>query len=211
MLPDQRRSTPSESRAEEKLGPGGLVIVVGPSGAGKDSLIDGFKADAAGHNELMFVKRLITRPAEAGSEDHEEVGYTELEAMIKKDEVALSWAAHNLLYALPKSVDAHIAAGGVAIANGSRRIIPYALLKYEHVLVVHITAPVEVLAERLAQRGRETAEDIANRLKRAEMTFGSAPNVARIENVGSIEEGVRKLSEAISTFYAPFKGQFLEA
>lgn len=199
MLPDQ---TLTATRAEVggRLGPGGLVIVVGPSGAGKDSLIEGYKAKVAGHSMLMFVRRLITRPAEAGHEDHEAISYTELEKKIENGDVALSWGAHNLLYALPKSVDSHIASGGVAIANGSRRIIPHALAKYHHTLVIHITAPVEVLAHRLAQRGRETEEDIANRLRRAEMTFGSTPNVTTIENVGSLDVGVALFEQAIETF-----------
>lgn len=183
-----------------KLGPGALVIVVGPSGAGKDTLIYGYKDQCADDKSIMFVRRLITRPADAGSEPHEALCHEEMSDLIAQGRVALSWPAHGLVYALPECVDEHIAKGGIAIANGSRKALAEAVAKYEKVLVIHITAPISVLAKRLASRGRETAEDIERRLNRADLSLPEVPHLVEIQNTGDPEEGIEILSQAIKKF-----------
>jgi ribose 1,5-bisphosphokinase len=45
-----------------------IFAVVGPSGAGKDLLIQGA---LAARPDLRLVRRVITRPADSGAEDHE--------------------------------------------------------------------------------------------------------------------------------------------
>ena len=51
---------------------GKLIFVVGPSGSGKDTLIDGAK-DLLSDEKFAFIKREITRSAKAGGEDHIEI------------------------------------------------------------------------------------------------------------------------------------------
>jgi ribose 1,5-bisphosphokinase len=138
-----------------------LVLVVGPSGAGKDTLLNLAQTALAGDARFRFVRRVITRSAEAGGEDHEPVSLPEFVAR----DFALSWEAHGLHYGIPADVADDIARGVVVVANVSRSVIAEAAARFP-VRVIEVTAPREVLLARLAARGRETAADVANRLAR---------------------------------------------
>jgi ribose 1,5-bisphosphokinase len=138
-----------------------LVLVVGPSGAGKDTVLGLARQALAGDTRFRFVRRVITRPADAGGEDHEAVS----EAEFARRRFALSWGAHGLRYGIPLDVVDDLARGVVVVANVSRGVIADAAAAYP-VRVIVVTAPAEILARRLAARGRETAEDVARRLAR---------------------------------------------
>lgn len=139
---------------------GRLVLVVGPSGAGKDTVLAYAKTHLAAYPQCVFVKRVITRPPGPG-EDYESV----TDAAFAQRHFALSWSAHGLHYGIPSEIEADLTSGKTVIANVSRAVLPAARQAY-NCIVVEITAPVEVLAKRLAARGRETKEDIATRLTR---------------------------------------------
>ena len=183
-----------------KLGPGALIMVVGPSGAGKDTLIYGYQDRCKSDKNILFARRLITRPADAGSEPHETICHRQMEQLISQGRVALFWPAHGLTYALPETIDNHIAKGGTAIANGSRKALAQAASKYQRLLVIHITAPAHILAKRLATRGRETAEDIEQRLRRADLSLPNLPNLVEIQNINDPEVGIDQLEQAIRAF-----------
>ncbi|MBC7181481.1 MAG: phosphonate metabolism protein/1,5-bisphosphokinase (PRPP-forming) PhnN, partial [Roseovarius sp.] len=57
-------------------GPGRAFAVVGPSGAGKDTLID---AARAARPDLQVIRRVITRPEALGGEDFEGVSEVEFD------------------------------------------------------------------------------------------------------------------------------------
>ncbi len=59
-----------------------------------------------------------------------------------------------------------------------------------------ITAPADVLAERLAARGRDSDGDLGGRLQRASLGTEGEPDLT-ISNVGAIEDNARKLAEFI--------------
>lgn len=139
---------------------GRLVLVVGPSGAGKDTVLAYAKMHLAAYPQCVFAKRVITRPPGPG-EDYESV----TEAEFTQRRFALSWSAHGLHYGIPSAIEADLASGKTVIANVSRAVLPTARQAY-NCMVIEITAPIELLAKRLAGRGRETEEDIAARLTR---------------------------------------------
>lgn len=174
---------------------GALVLVVGPSGAGKDTLMDAARAALAGDARFSFARRLITRPAMAGAEDHDSCSDTDFAAAQARAELALSWQAHGLRYGIPAAALDGIAHGRVVIANISRSAIPAAETLAQHVAVVEITAPVPVLARRLAARGRESEADIAARLAR------EAPLTTRRAELVSIRND-RSVAEAAGEFVA---------
>lgn len=155
--------------------------------------MDGARAGLAGDPRYRFARRLITRPAMAGAEDHDscdEAGFREVEA---GGGLLLSWQAHGLSYGIPAAELADIGTGAVVIVNVSRRAIAAAERLAERVVVLNITAPVAVLAQRLAARGRESEADIAARLKREAPLTAERAEIVTILNDRSVAEAADEL------------------
>lgn len=163
---------------------GTFVCVVGPSGAGKDTLIAGARAALAGDARFTFPRRVVTREA-SGAEDHDTVSAERFGRMAAQGEFALAWAAHGLSYAIPGVVAEDLAGRRVAVCNLSRRAVDEARRRFGNVRVVLVTAPRAVLRERLLARGREEGADLDRRLDRE--AEASVPADLVIANVGPVE------------------------
>lgn len=170
---------------------GRLFLVVGPSGAGKDTLLSGA---VAADPSLYWARRVITRPETAGGEPFEGVSEAAFEALLSQGDFALHWQAHGLRYGVRHT---ELLTDCDVLLNGSRAAIAQAMMQFPSLTVIHITAPVSVLAERLAARGRENRADIEARLKRADISLPQGLNVVEINNDGSAAEGVSQLLQAI--------------
>lgn len=172
--------------ASAPLRHGAFVAVVGPSGAGKDSVISYARKRLANEDGVLFVRRVVTRPSDAAAEDHDtldEAAFVEAE---EAGAFALSWEAHGLRYGLPAEIDAAIARGRVAVANVSRAILPRLCRRYAMVAVVEIGAAPDVLANRLAARGRESAAAVSARLARSAPVDAPGAGVTSIDNSGPL-------------------------
>lgn len=165
---------------------GCFVAVVGPSGAGKDTIMDAARVALVGDTRFHFVRRIITRPQMPGTEDHDSLDETAFAKSAGEGAFALHWQAHGLSYGLPKSLEDEIADGTVVIANVSRRVLGDVRRLYPSRSVVVITARPEVLAERLASRGRESREEIVARLAREVSFDDGAGDVVTIDNSGEV-------------------------
>ena len=122
------------------IGPGRLILVVGPSGAGKDTLLGLAKAACTDDPGIIFSRRVITRQPSA-SEDNEEVSAGTFQEALARNEYAMHWEAHGHCYALSRAIDDDIRAGNTVVANVSRTVIAAMRHAYANVLVVSITAP----------------------------------------------------------------------
>lgn len=180
--------------AEAKIGPGRLVLVVGPSGAGKDTLLGLAQAALADDTNVVFVRRVVTREASA-FENNEQVTPEAFRVSKAAGAFAIDWEAHGLCYALPRAMDEDIRAGRNVVANISRTVIPALRAAYKVVVVVSITAPPEVLAARLAARGRASDGPIGDRLKRSVETAGAD---VTINNVSTAKAHAVELIHAIN-------------
>ena len=166
------------------VGRGTLFLVVGPSGAGKDTLIAAARQRLPGE-AYLFARRVVTRPAEVGAEAHEPATAAEFAALAQAGGFALRWSAHGLCYGIRTDIAEALAAGRHVVANVSRRIVAPARARFAPLAVVEVTAAPEVLAQRLAARGREGAASIAERLARADAVPVEGP-VRRIDNSGDL-------------------------
>ena len=155
-----------------KAGYGTLVLLVGPSGSGKDSVLNWARAALEGDPRVLFVRRSITRDNGDPSEDHDSLSLAAFQKAEMLGQFVISWGAHGLHYGLPASLLEHLETGGVVIANGSRKTIPVLRQQFPHFLVVNLTVKPEILAKRLANRGRESAEEIQKRLARSQKLQG---------------------------------------
>ena len=177
------------------IGPGRLVLVVGPSGAGKDTLLGLAKAACADDRNIVFARRIVTREASV-FEDNEQVSLEAFRQALAQDAYAMHWEAHGHCYALPRAIDDDIRAGHTLIANVSRTVIGAARRAYADVAVVSITAPPQVLAERLAMRARGSDGKLEQRLGRTVDDAAAAPDFT-IMNVSSAEYHARQLVRVI--------------
>jgi ribose 1,5-bisphosphokinase len=175
------------------IGPGRLILVVGPSGAGKDTLIGLAQAACAGDSNVVFPQRVVTREASA-HENNEAVSQTQFGQMLAHGDFAFQWEAHGLRYGLLNSVVDDIRAGHVVVANVSRTIIESARRSYANVTVVSVTAPQDILADRLAARARPSDGRPEDRLRRAVVT--AVPDIV-IDNIGPAEDHAAELLKAI--------------
>lgn len=168
-----------------------LILVVGPSGAGKDTLLAAAGRALAADPRFRFVRREITRAATAGGEAHLEVDFSSYAARRAAGGYALHWEAHGLGYGISADIADDLAAGRIVIASVSRTVIAGAAERFP-VRVLEITAPASVLAERLRDRARESETEIAARLART-IALPDGIETVVILNDGTPEEGAARL------------------
>jgi ribose 1,5-bisphosphokinase len=182
------------SYTPDAIGPGRLILVVGPSGAGKDTLLGFAKAACVDDANVVFPRRVVTRQA-SSSEDNVALSPDEFCQALARGDFAMHWEAHGHSYGLPRAIDDDIRAGRSVVVNVSRTVIEATRRAYANVVVIAITAPPEVLAERIKMRARSSDGNSEHRLSRT-VDAAAAPDVT-ILNVGRPEDHARRLVRAI--------------
>lgn len=176
---------------------GRLIYLMGPSGSGKDSIIDQARPalQALG---VVVVRRVITRSAEAVGEAAHSVSLQQFQALREQGRFALDWQANGLSYGIPVEMDRWLVAGQWVLVNGSRANLPQARSRYPHLLPVLISVSAAVLARRLKDRGRESAEEIEARLARnALVSAGLGADVHYLDNSTSLADAAQRLLDIL--------------
>ncbi len=170
-----------------------LVYLVGPSGAGKDSLLEAAKnyfvegITPAGYPCVHFAKRYITRPSEASNETHIELTPLDFTVRSQKGDFVMEWHRHGLSYGIGREILAFLKQGGMVVMNGSREYAAQAFTRVAPILLVEVTVRPDVLRHRLELRGRENQQAIESRLRQAEINMPEFPHHARIDNSGHLK------------------------
>ena len=166
---------------------GRLVYVMGPSGAGKDSVI-AFARAASDPERVAFAHRYITRPAVADAENHIALTAAEFAARLSAGWFVLHWESHGLHYGIGREVEYWLGSGRSVVVNGSRAYLPEALRRYPDLLPVLVTAPVEIRQARLATRRRASDGDLKARVERRVELEEGCDTMVEIDNSAALPE-----------------------
>jgi len=172
-----------------------LILVVGPPGAGKDTLLEGARQQLAGDLRFRFVRRVIDDPRDKRIETHEPLDPVAFRARQLAGAFALVWRGPGGMYAIPTDIAIDIAQGRAVVANVARTLVAEAAARFP-VRGIEITAPPETIARRLTAMGRSDAVDAARRHARPiPMPPGIAHDI--VLNDGTVAHGVRLLVAAL--------------
>ncbi|AIR90028.1 ribose-phosphate pyrophosphokinase [Pseudomonas cremoricolorata] len=172
---------------------GRLVLLVGPSGAGKDSLLEAVRPLLQAQG-VEIAQRVITRSAEAVGEQALAVTEQQFDDMSRDEAFALQWRANGLQYGITRQLDAWLEQGRSVLVNGSRGHLAQARARYPQALVICLEVSMPVLRQRLQARGRETPDVIEQRLARSGMWRAeNLPDVRRLDNSGELNQAVQDL------------------
>lgn len=180
---------------------GRLIYLMGPSGSGKDSLIDAAR-DALARLDCVVARRVITRSPESVGEAAIGVTPQAFAELASQGGFALSWHANGLDYGIPVQIDQWLAEGHHVLVNGSRGHLPLARERYPALLPILLTVSSEVLRRRLERRGRESAMEIEARLERNTL-FASradedqAQGIFLLDNSGELSSAVSRLLDLL--------------
>jgi ribose 1,5-bisphosphokinase len=176
-----------------------LFYVIGASGAGKDSLIHLIRQKMPEDAHVVFVHRYITRPADAGGENHVALSTREFLRRKELGFFAMTWYSHETYYGIGNEINEWLSLGIDVVLNGSRGFLAEATEQYPNLVPVLISVDPDVLRDRLLARARETDEQIEKRLHQAILLEKevSHPRLLKIENNDDLYVAAGNLLNAV--------------
>ena len=184
---------------QKKVYAGCLILIVGNSGSGKDSIMNGVKEKFPSElKSLYLAQRFITRPS-SDTEDNFAVTPEDFKIMSLKGGFALEWHIYGLDYGVPIEIDDWLKKGHPVLVNVSRSIVKKARDTYQNILVVFIEVPFEITLKRIKERARESGEKLEERIQRAKknQSFPEADFI--VDNSGDLEDAINKFLNYILT------------
>ncbi|WP_170385360.1 AAA family ATPase [Ruegeria atlantica] len=168
-----------------------VIAVVGPSGVGKDSVMEALAASSPG---IHRVRRVITRPEGEEGEDFDRVSAERFQQLVAEGAFALHWFAHDLFYGVPKRIEDLRQQADAVLVNLSRSVLVHAQEEFGDLIVISLTAEPDILARRLSARARENATEQARRLARAKAPLPDGlTRVIEIDNSGPLDATINAI------------------
>ncbi len=175
------------------IGDGAFVGIVGPSGAGKDTVLALAGRLLGGDPSIVFAQRVVNREPDS-TERNAHLSSHAMDVVARNGGFALSWEAHGLSYGVPVQIDDEIAKGLIVVVNVSRSVVPALRRRYTRARVVLIDAPLALRRARLARRGRESIDAIDGRIEREVDGFGPDDADFKIDNSGELADAAQLLA-----------------
>lgn len=177
---------------------GRLFFVVGPSGVGKDALLQWVQARLPEDTNVVFSQRCVTRPAHASEVHHVMTSDQFLQAE-QGGAFSMTWQANETRYGIPRGIEADLKAGKDVVVNGSREYVPRLRQLFPNATVIWIVASPDIIRRRIENRQRESGLALENRLLRS-VAFGAKQdeNIIYIDNSGPIDIAGSQLADIFS-------------
>ncbi len=179
------------------------MLVAGPSGAGKDTLLGRARLALGNDPRCHFARRTVTR-ASSQWEDHDTLDETAFALAKSAGQFSLTWTAHGLCYGLDRAIEQRVADGQIVIANVSRAVIGQARERFPDVHVILIDADPEVRTARVRARGREPAAASRQGEGRTALDPGLCETV--IDNSGTVDAAAAQLEQVLCALIARLGG-----
>lgn len=177
---------------------GRLYFLVGPSGVGKDTLLQWAQQYTPVDANIVFARRTITRPVHA-SEMHDHVDEHTFWERAGAGHFSMMWEANGLCYGIPRSIEAALRAGRNVVVNGSREFVPQLRRQFPDAQVIWVEANAEEIQRRIEARQREAGPALLRRLDRvAQFAPPDGEDVIRLDNSGPVEAAGKQLLEILS-------------
>ena len=184
--------------SSQKNQTGCLLLIIGASGVGKDSVLKAVQQRFADHQQVHFLKRVITRPCNPDSEVHDSLTEDEFLQALERGDFSVSWQANGNYYGLPLHAQDKISDGMVVVANGSRGALDTIKAVFPKIEVVLIAAKPATINQRLHSRTRDTSEQVTQRFQRnSELDVKPLQSHTIIDNDGPLQEAVDVLSDHV--------------
>lgn len=177
-----------------------LYYLMGPSGAGKDSVLDWLRASEHRPASLQVAHRYLTRPIKARDENYVYLNEAEFSQRKSQGLFMLDWASHQTRYAVGCEVRDWLNAGMNVVFNGSRAHFEQALIQYPELIGLYLDVEDEILEQRLRARGRDSEASIQERLTMAkDRRLKTHSSVINFSNNESLADSGQKLLELLQT------------
>lgn len=199
ISPQNSENTDLHNHDQEHVGKssGTLFLLVGPSGSGKGPLLRRLREKYQDDPRCHFPKRVITRAVHLPDETHIHATTESFANAEEGDAFMLHWHTHGHKYGIPGHALIELLNGQNVFVNVSRTVVETAREFYSPIIVLHVETPLETSFQRLKARGRESEEEIAQRLKRHDLPYPNEEDVIRIQDDGESEEAFNQAIEII--------------